>query len=165
MRAIVVACLVFGVASVASADAIMPYEGECPPGLEKQIVHHSETCVPIDCGSGRSCPSGSSCETLCVCRAEQEFTSDGRVIYAEPQRRIVEIGLCDASGHCAEGDVGERRQCEPSGETAAFDPAGHRWTRTPYRGGCGGCASAGAPRGAPLGFLAAVAMIAIVRRR
>jgi MYXO-CTERM domain-containing protein len=100
-----------------------------------------------------------------VCRAEREITGDGRVIYAEPQRRVVQIGVCDASGACAEGEVAERRQCEPNGETEAFNPSDHRWTGAPYRGGCGGCASAGARRDVPLGLLAAVALFAWTRRR
>lgn len=164
MRAILVAVLVLGVASVASADAIMPYEGECPPGLEKQIVSHSEACVPIDCTSGTSCPSGSSCQTLCVCRADREFTSDGRVIYSEPQHRVVEVGFCDDSGACAEGEVAERRECEPDGATDSFDPAEHRWTRAPYHGGCGGCASAGASGGAPRGLFFTLALLALLAR-
>lgn len=166
MRELLVALVITSATGVAAADAIMPYEGECPPGLELGITGHAEACIPIQCGAGRSCPSGSRCQTLCVCRAEREFTGDGRVVYDEPRRAVVEVGLCDASGACAEGEVAQRRQCEPSGATEAFDRGTHRWTGEPYTGGgCAGCAVPGPRPGAPLGIAALLALLAIVRSR
>ena len=165
MRALLVIVAVTSVTGIAAADAIMPFEGECPPGLELGISGHAEACIPIDCGAGRSCPLGSSCQTLCVCRAEREFTNDGRVVYDEPRRMVVEVGLCDASGACAEGDAAERRQCEPNGATPAFDRPAHRWTGEPHEGGCAGCAVPGPRPGAPLGVAAVLALIAFMRRR
>lgn len=118
--------------ATASADAIMRFDGECFPGSRRGIEHHSEACIPIACQGDGECGDGARCETLCVCRAEREFRSNGRVVYPEPRRMVVEVGLCDASGACAEGDVSSRRQCEPTEDTPAFDRRMHRWTRQPH---------------------------------
>lgn len=165
MRVLLVVVAITSVTAVAAADAIMPFEGECPPGLERGIRDHSEACIPLVCGDGRRCPMGSSCQTLCVCRAEREFTNDGRVVYDEPRRMVVEVGLCDASGACDEGDVGVRRQCEPGSATPAFDPRAHRWTGEPHTGGCAGCAVPGPRASAPPAFIVLLALLALRRRR
>jgi len=146
---------------VASADAIMPFDGECFPGSRRAISNHAEACIPNECASDDDCGDDAHCETLCVCRAERTFTNDGRVVYAEPRTEVVEVGLCDAQGACAEGDVAERRQCEPDADTPAFDRERHRWTGethvassggSPSGGSCAGCA---VPADAPLGTPAA----------
>ncbi|MCB9598727.1 MAG: hypothetical protein H6719_38785 [Sandaracinaceae bacterium] len=108
------------------------------------------------------------------------------MVYAEPRREVVEIGLCNAQGACAEGDVSERRQCEPIEDSTAFDRARHRWTGQPHAvveptpeqapddgeddhppgetspsgGSCAGCAvPAGSPSG--LGLLAAAGALGL----
>ncbi len=167
MRSVWITLLLLGLASSARADAIVPFEGECPPGLQRAIVGHAEACAPIGCEDDRACGPGASCQSLCVCRAEREFTSDGRVMYPQPIRRVVEVGLCDAAGRCAEGDVAHRKQCEPNDATAAFDRARHAWTGRPYEPS--GCSIALGSRssGAWLSLLAIslLAISIVVRRR
>jgi len=143
------------VPAYASADAIMPFEGECFPGSRRGMSNHAEACIPIVCEQDAACGEGASCVTLCVCRAEREFTSNGRVVYDEPRREVVEVGLCDEQGACAEGDTAERRQCEPNLDTPAFDRDAHRWTGQSHpsgagvSGACGGCAVPGRGQGWP----------------
>jgi len=151
-------CALAGV-PVASADAVMPFDGECFPGSRRGVHNHSEACIPIACESDGDCGDDAHCETLCVCRAERTFTNDGRVVFDEPRTEVVEIGLCDAQGACREGDVAERRQCEPDEDTPAFDRERHRWTRESHvaTGSCASCAvPAGAPVGTPMAALVAV---------
>ena len=38
------------------------------------------------------------------------------------------IGLCDAARHCDDGACRERRQCEPTEATPAWDRGERRWT-------------------------------------
>ncbi len=173
----------------ASADAIMPFDGECFPGSRRGISNHAEACIPIVCESDGDCGEGARCQTLCTCSAERQFQSDGRIVYPEPVTRVVEIGFCDAAGACAEGTVGSRKQCEPTASTPAFDGSTHRWTgrtheggglfgggdddegedesspgeATPSGGACAGCA---VPRGgAPGALVLALAGVALVSRR
>lgn len=177
----------------ASADAIMPFDGDCFPGSRRGISNHAEACIPIVCESDGECGEGARCRTLCTCSAEREFRSNGRIVYPEPVRRVVEIGFCDAAGACAEGTVGSRRQCEPTADTPAFDRAAHRWTgqthvasadrtddeeeeeleaeeeesgpgeASPSGGACAGCA---VPRSrAPSALVLAVAGLALLARR
>jgi hypothetical protein len=149
---------------LAHADAIIPFEGECPPGSAIGISNHAEACIPKQCESDGDCGSGATCVTLCVCRAEREFTSDGRVVYPEPVRRVVEIGLCAADGTCVEGDVSSRKQCEPEDDTPAWDRASHRWTAQPHRStGCAGCDASGGGVGVVLA-LGAIAALSIAGR-
>lgn len=115
-------------AAVAQADAIMPFDGECPPGLRVGVRNHSEACIPRTCVADTDCGAGASCVTLCTCRAPREFRSRGRRLLPEPVTEVVEVGLCDASGACDEGEVAERKQCEPDAATPAFDPRRHVWT-------------------------------------
>lgn len=143
-RSLALAALLLVPAS-ASADAIIPFEGDCPPGSDKGIIGHAEGCIPRQCESDGDCGMGASCQRLCVCRAEREVHGNGRVFYDEPRMIEVEVGVCDGSGACAEGEASHRSQCEPDSETPAFDPRTHRWTGQPHEGGCAGCA---VPRGA-----------------
>lgn len=147
-------------APVASADAITLYDGECFPGSRMGVSNHSGACIPIACQSDADCGDGAHCEALCVCRAERTFEYDGRVMLDEPVTRVVEVGLCDAQGACAEGDVAERRQCEPDEDTPAFDREQHRWTGEPHVAS-GSCASCSVPSDAPLGT-PAVGLIALL---
>lgn len=112
--------------ALARADAIMPFEGECPPGSGRGIRNHAEACIPTACAGDRDCGEGASCVALFECWADRDFY-DGR--RPEPLgTRPTVIGLCDAEHRCAEGECRERRQCEPTGDTPAWDRAGHRWT-------------------------------------
>jgi uncharacterized protein (TIGR03382 family) len=150
--------LVLLVPALAYADAIMPFEGECPPGSEIGVSNHSEACIPKRCEDDGACGAGATCVTLCTCRAEREFTSDGRIVYPEPVRREVEVSLCSPEGACAEGTVSSRKQCEPEDDTPAWDRAAHRWTAQPHRStGCAGCDASGGGAGLALAFLALVA--------
>jgi uncharacterized protein (TIGR03382 family) len=153
------ALLLLALPTFAHADAIMPFDGECPPGSEIGISNHAEACIPKQCESDGDCGSGASCATLCVCRAEREFTSDGRVVYPEPVRRVVEVSLCSDDGACAEGDVASRKQCEPDDDTPAWDRASHRWTAQPHRAtGCAGCDASGTGAGGALALCALIAL-------
>lgn len=174
--------------AAARADAIMPFDGACFPGSRRGISNHAEACIPLECQADADCGEGARCQTLCTCRAEREFRGEGRVIYPEPVTRVVEIGFCDAAGACAEGEVSERRQCEPTADTPAFDRGTHRWTGQPHvasvtgeggggdedappgeaspaGGSCAGCA---VPRGrsaGAVGLLAGLLGLGAIRRR
>lgn len=132
-----------GGASPARADAILPFEGDCPPGLRRGIVNHAEACVPTECGGVGTCPRGSECRELGECWAPRTFEFDGRVRLREPETRDVVVGRCDAMGRCTEGTCRTRRRCEPVGATPAWDPVRREWTRQPHRSG--GCAVASTP--------------------
>ncbi|MBX3268778.1 MAG: hypothetical protein KF729_00870 [Sandaracinaceae bacterium] len=171
----------------ARADAIMPFDGECFPGSRRGISGHAEACIPIACASDAECGDGARCATLCVCRAEREVQEHR--FEPEPVRRVVEIGLCDGSGGCAEGEVASRRQCEPVEDTPAFDRTSRRWTAVSHPGGagarrdgtggapregpganggsCAGCAVPARQGGGPLalGFAGAVGLVARRRSR
>ncbi|HJK93380.1 MAG TPA: hypothetical protein RMH85_18115 [Polyangiaceae bacterium LLY-WYZ-15_(1-7)] len=158
--------LVLGAGSQASADAIMTFEGACPPGTEKGIAHHAEACIPRTCTSDSDCGSGASCQELCVCRAPREFRGEGRIVYDEPVTRVVEVGFCDAAGACPEGERGTRRQCEPDEDTPAWNRAGHSWSGQPHPDS-GLCAAGGAREagGTALALLGAGGLLAWRRRR
>ncbi|MBX7192023.1 MAG: hypothetical protein K1X94_08195 [Sandaracinaceae bacterium] len=149
--------------TLARADAIQPFDGECPPGLEETESHHAEICQPIACTSDAQCGARAACRPIAECWAPREFSpSDGRLADDTIMRDQV-IGLCRADGTCAEGHCETRRQCEPTVNTEAWDPTGRRWTGEPYRSGC----SVGGRRGAPPAALAlaALGLLALVRRR
>ena len=112
MRILVLVSLLSLASSLAAADAIMPYPGDCPPGAEKRVVNHAEACVPMNCTQTDTCPSGSHCVPLCTCWAEREHY--GRM--PTPIMRDTEIGRCDASGACDEGRVVHRKECQPDTE-------------------------------------------------
>lgn len=154
MRRALLVFLMMAWPAAVRADAIMPFEGECPPGTERGIQNHSEACIPMACEDDGDCGSGASCVTYCVCMADREFTNDGRVVYAEPRIMNVQVGLCRDGRECAEGEATDRRQCEPDDETPAFDSAGHRWTGEPHpNAGCAGCAIPRSRGAVPLSLL------------
>ena len=102
--------LVLVTPTLVAADAIMPLPpGACPVGSEVGIRDHAEACIPIDCTEADRCPDGSSCVALCTCRAERERYGRGG-----PYTAVEEIGRCNASGECEEGDVFRRSECQPS---------------------------------------------------
>ncbi|MGE0787713.1 MAG: hypothetical protein AB7S26_18705 [Sandaracinaceae bacterium] len=152
--------------ALACADAIEPFDGECPPGTDRGIEHHSEACIPRSCEDDGACGSGASCNTLCTCRAMRTLHSDGRVAYDPPREMEVEIALCRPDGTCADGQVASRKQCEPDDETPAFDRERHRWTRVSHPGGCAGCAVPRGSRGGAgvVGLALAVALWRARRR-
>jgi hypothetical protein len=134
--------------SVARADAIVPFEGACPPGLRLGESGHAEVCQPMACTTDADCGERAACRPIAECWAPREVSpSDGRVANDMVMRDVV-IGLCAADGTCREGQCSTRRQCEPVASTEAWDPAGHRWTGQPYHAGCAATLS---PRSAPSG--------------
>lgn len=165
--------------AAASADVIMPFDGECFPGSQRGIQQHRRACIPLECEADVDCGEGAACETLCTCRAPRTSRSNGRIVYEEPRTEVVEVGFCDRSGGCAEGAVSSRRQCEPVDPTPAYDRERHRWTgeshvpsesaqgqTSPSGGACAGCAVPRTNR--PLATPALFAMLAFsfwVRRR
>lgn len=134
MRSLLVAVSVLaslGLAAPASADAIMPFDGACPPGLERAIRDHAEVCSPAACRTSHDCPEGSSCATLFECWASRSVSHD-RSADAEPVTMEVPVGPCGDDHHCSEGVCRERRQCEPTDATAAWNRSERRWTREAY---------------------------------
>lgn len=162
MRTLPITISILLLASTARADAISPFDGECPPGSQKGVVSHSEACIPLACQSDAQCGAGASCQTICVCNAERELTSDGRVVYPEPIRRVVEVGPCDVRGQCVEGEAAQRKQCEPNEATDAFDRMSHRWTGRPYVH-ASGCSVSRSPATSVGAWV--IAALVLVRRR
>jgi hypothetical protein len=162
MRSLLLALLVVGpiaLPATAHADAIMPFDGACPPGLERAIRNHAEVCSPAACRTGRDCPEGSSCETLFECWAERTV-SGGRRADEEAHVAEIPIGPCAEGRHCGEGVCRERRQCEPTEATPAWNRSERRWTREAYVASSG--CSAGAARGgssAPMLMLLALGLV------
>lgn len=153
------------ITSIARADAIMPFEGDCPPGLDRAIASHSEVCRPRACTSDAQCGSGAACREIAECWAPRPFSpSDGREENDEVMRDQV-IGLCAAGNACAEGHCETRRQCEPTERTDAWDPAARRWTAEPYRAPSVGCVASPAHRSWPLAWVAIGAALTARRRR
>ena len=161
--------LVLVTPTLVAADAIMPLPpGACPVGSEVGIRNHAEACIPIDCTEADRCPDGSSCVALCTCRAERERYGRGG-----PYTAVEEIGRCNASGECEEGDVFRRSECQPSQEapatmSARMEPAtmesatpGTRASSSPTsEEESGGCSAAGTVPAFGL-----VALLLFVRRR
>lgn len=145
----------------ARADAIMPFDGECPPGLEHAVRDHAEVCSPAACRTSHDCPRGSSCEVLFQCWAERPVAS-GRLADAEPRKVEMPVGPCAEGHHCSEGVCRERRQCEPTEATAAWDRRERRWTREAYVASCG--CSVGAHRGALPPLALWLALCVMLRR-
>lgn len=146
---------------VASADAIRPFDGACPPGLESAIRNHREVCVPRACMGNGDCPEGSACGSLFECWARRPAPGadvDGPTIETS-------VGPCDAERHCEEGLCRERRQCEPTEPTAAWDPAARRWTETPYVAPSSTCAAGPAGEGTVAAFSVIFAVAWLARRR
>jgi hypothetical protein len=122
------------VPSLATADAIMPFDGVCPPGLESAIssASHSEVCAPSRCANDAECGRGAACRAVHECWAEGEIV--GRFGQRRRGQRVV--GLCGADQQCAEAGATcqTRRQCEPTAPTPAWDPAQRRWTGVSHPG-------------------------------
>lgn len=155
----------------ARADAIAPYDGECPPGLVRGIAGHAEACIPRACERDAQCSAGAACRPVDECWAEREVPR-GRLAGTE-MRRVV-VGACDAQRRCADADATcqTRHQCEPVAPTPAWDRTRRAWTRVSHprpRGarpapgviGCG--VSRG--QGAPLAGLFVLALLALRRPR
>lgn len=158
MRPLLLAFALFFAPRAAHADAIMPFDGACPPGLERAVRDHAEVCSPAVCRSGHDCPEGASCESLFQCWAERPVTS-GRLADEAPHVVEMPIGPCAEGHHCSEGVCRERRQCEPTESTAAWDRRERRWTREAYVASSG--CSVGGRRGglAPLALLLALSVL------
>ncbi|WP_157068925.1 MYXO-CTERM sorting domain-containing protein [Sandaracinus amylolyticus] len=161
MRARLALVIAIAWTDVARADAIIPFEGECPPGLRIGVSGHAESCVPIACSSDAECGRGAACREVHECFAPRRFTSDGRVIYDTPVMREVVVGSCGGDRTCAEGECRTRRQCEPTDDTPAWDPRMRRWTGETHRSGT---CSVGHGGGSPA-WLALVAMVIALRAR
>jgi MYXO-CTERM domain-containing protein len=161
-----VALFVIAVPTIANADAIVPFEGECPPGLVRGMADHAEGCFPRACTSDAECGAGAACREIRECWAPREHWG-GRVRLEQPEMRDTMVGLCARDGTCAEGQCRARRQCEPTAPTPAWSPEQRRWTGQPHppRGLC----SVGVPSSEGDGVLAiavlALATIALRRRR
>jgi len=162
MRLLVFLVLVALAPSTAFADAIMPFEGECPPGTRRGISGHAESCIPIVCTSDAQCGSDAECVTLCICMAPRPDYGSGRVEVVDPPIVDTEIGFCTPAGGCAEGRADERRQCEPESSTPAF--ANHRWTGESHsNSGCHAAPDAG--HASPAAGFALVLLLLATRRR
>ncbi|MEM9069570.1 MAG: hypothetical protein AAGE52_13740 [Myxococcota bacterium] len=126
--------LVLSLPTLASADVIRPYPGECPPGQRTRIQNHRESCAPIDCAS-ESCPDGSACMARCRCVEDREVRIR-RV--RNPVVRSFLIGACRADNSCTEGRAVEYQPCEAteesppptSMEVTEDEPAGPEPART-----------------------------------
>lgn len=161
MRSALLAIVLFVMPGVARADAIMPYDGACPPGLELGISGHAEACIPRVCTSDAQCGSGAACRALHECWAEREVPHQR---LAGTERRTIVVGACDAQRRCADADATcrTRRRCEPTESTPAWDPATRRWTGVSHP--AGGCSVARSGGAAPLAFLIAGALVLLRRR-
>jgi MYXO-CTERM domain-containing protein len=147
----------------ALADAIAPFDGECPPGLVEGIEGHAEACIPRSCVRDEECGGGAVCRDVPECWAPREWWG-GRVRLETPEMRDTVIGACRADGTCEEGRCVTRRQCEPSGSTPAWDPAVRRWTGQPHpRSACS--VGHGGPRPGALALLGLALALARLRRR
>jgi hypothetical protein len=146
--------------ALAHADSIDPFPGECPPGSGRGIRDHAEACIPAACAGDRDCGEGASCVALFECWADRPH-SGGRLADSPTVMRPTVIGLCDEGRHCAEGSCSERRQCEPTRDTEAFDRATHGWTGRPYVAPSG-CSASRASSG---GLVVVSAMVLLARRR
>jgi|GEM_PF-3364311 len=131
MASLSLAVAITALTAQADADAIMPFDGACPPGLEHAIRNHAEVCSPAVCRTGHDCATGSSCETLFECWAPRSVTG-GRRADEEAHSVNMPIGPCAEGHHCSEGVCRERRQCEPTEVTAAWNRSERRWTREAY---------------------------------
>ncbi|UJR82385.1 hypothetical protein [Sandaracinus amylolyticus] len=161
MRAAIAVLVSIAWVGVAHADAIMPFDGECPPGLREGISGHAEACIPIACSSDAECGSDAACRDVHECFAPREFTSDGRVVYETPVVRDVVVGACRADRTCAEGECRSRRQCEPTDDTPAWDPRMRRWTGETHRGSTCSVAHGGGSST----WIALVGLVALVTLR
>ncbi len=113
--------LVLVTPTLVAADAIMPLPSgtTCAAGSEIGISNHAEACIPINCTEADNCPDGSSCVVLCTCQAERErYQRDGSRYTA-----VEEIGRCNASEECDDGDVARRSECQPNAAEATMEPA------------------------------------------
>ena len=152
----------FGAASLARADAIMPFEGGCPPGLRIGISGHAERCLPITCASDGECGRGAVCREVHECFAPRPYHGNGRVYIEEPELRDTVVGACAADRSCAEGTCRTRRQCEPTGATPAWDRGTRRWTGEPHQSAS--CTVAHGARGSAT-LCVVLAMLALGWRR
>lgn len=161
MRILLAALALWVVPGAARADAISPFEGECPPGLDRGIAGHAEVCAPRACELDAQCGDGAACREIHECWAEREVSNE-RV--EGTHRAQIVVGACQG-GRCAEADARchTRRQCEPTGATPAWDATGRRWTGEPHVAHACGCGVGGRPA-APLGLLGAALAIAALRR-
>ena len=159
MRTLILAVIAaLAIPAAAEADVILPFVGDCPPGARLGIASHAEACIPQTCTEDVDCDDGAFCQTLCTCMAEREVRDNGRLVLPEPMLVVMEVGLCDAAGECAEGTVSQRRQCEPVEQTPAFDRSSHRWTGEPHpQSSCLGCATSSQRGG--VGALLAVMLV------
>lgn len=154
--------LVLSWCSLARADAIEPFEGECPPGLDEGISHHAEVCSPRACSTDAQCGAHAACRAIAECWAPRETSpSDGRVADDTVLRDQV-IGLCTPAGTCAEGHCATRRQCEPTVSTEAWDPTSRSWTGMPYHSGC--AVTPGARGGAAGWLVLGLALVGLAAR-
>jgi hypothetical protein len=146
--------------ALASADEIPPFEGECPPGSGRGIRDHAEACVPSACAGDGDCGEGARCVAVFECWAERA-EEEAPVVRPTPRLVPMVVGACDAERRCAEGACRERRQCEPSADTPAWDRAAHRWTGEPHVGPSG--CSAGRSGGG-VSWSLAVLLVVVGRR-
>lgn len=150
--------------SLALADAIAPFDGECPPGLDRGEQGHAEACIPRACTTDADCGSGAACREIRECWAPRPDYGDGRVDLPEPPIRDTVIGRCAADGSCSEGHCDARRQCEPTAQTDAWDPQNRAWTQVPYSRPLFGCSASGAA-GSSIALAVGLAVIVSSRRR
>jgi len=116
--------------ATARADAIRPFEGECPPGLGRAIRNHAEVCVPNPCIHDRDCGAGAVCRGISNCVSERILEP---VREGAPRESIEVIhGPCAEDGTCPTGRCRTIRRCEPTVETPAWDPRERRWTGRPH---------------------------------
>jgi hypothetical protein len=121
--------LTLGLAT-ARADVIVPFEGECPPGLGRGIRNHAEVCVPNPCARDADCGEGAACRGVSHCVSERTVEPPR----AGLPRESVQVvhGPCAEDGSCAEGRCRTVMRCEPIAPTPAWDPAARRWTGVPH---------------------------------
>lgn len=151
--------------SLALADAIAPFDGECPPGLDRGEQGHAEACIPRACSTDADCGSGAACREIRECWAPRPDWGDGRLPVDEPTMRDMVIGLCAADGTCAEGHCDARRQCEPTAHTDAWDAERRAWTQVPYSRPLFGCSASGAAGSSIVLLVVGAAIVSIRQRR
>ncbi len=149
------------VPTAARADAILPFEGECPPGLDRGIQGHAEGCFPRVCESDAQCGDGAACREVHECWAEREVSNER---LEGTHRAQIVVGACEG-GRCAEADAtcATRRQCEPTGSTPAWDATERRWTGEAHVAHACGCGVGGRPT-VPIGVWATALALAALRR-